>query len=81
MQPNPQPDVRDPGATLPLRLGEEAGEPEQLKTGGSIPAVNIGRPMVMRMSPFFDAERFASQFAMQEAHDHMLEALKKAGFH
>jgi hypothetical protein len=35
----------------------------------------------MRMSPFLDAERFAAQFAAQEARDHMLEGLKKAGFH
>ncbi len=35
----------------------------------------------MRISPFFDAERFASQFGTQAAHDHMLDGLKKAGFH
>jgi adenylate cyclase len=34
----------------------------------------------MRLSPFFDAERFAGQFGTQEAHDHMLDGLKKAGF-
>ena len=34
----------------------------------------------MRMSPFFDAERFAGQFGTQEARDHMLDGLKKAGF-
>jgi TolB-like protein len=38
------------------------------------------RAMVARLSPFFDAERFAAQFATPEAHDHMLEGLKKAGF-
>jgi adenylate cyclase len=39
------------------------------------------RVAVMRMSPFFDAERFAGQFGTQEARDHLLEGLKKAGFH
>jgi hypothetical protein len=35
----------------------------------------------MRIAPFLDAERFASQFGTLTAHDHMLEGLKKAGFH
>jgi TolB-like protein/class 3 adenylate cyclase len=39
------------------------------------------RTASMRMSPFFDAERFAAQFITQEARDHMLDGLKKAGFH
>ena len=39
------------------------------------------RAAVMRMAPFLDAKRFASQFGTQEARDHMLEGLKKAGFH
>ena len=39
------------------------------------------RNAVMRIAPFLDAERFASQFGTQTAHDHMLEGLKKAGFH
>ena len=39
------------------------------------------RNTVMRIAPFLDAERFASQFGSQTAHDHMLEGLKKAGFH
>ena len=34
----------------------------------------------MRLSPFFDAERFAGQFGTQEARDRILEGLKKAGF-
>ena len=38
------------------------------------------RAVVMRMSPFLDAERFAGQFGTQEARDHMLDGLKKAGF-
>jgi TolB-like protein/class 3 adenylate cyclase len=39
------------------------------------------RAIVTRLSPFFSAERFASQFGTQETRDHMLEGLKKAGFH
>jgi adenylate cyclase len=39
------------------------------------------RIIVTRLSPFFDAERFAAQFGTQEARDHILEGLRKAGFH
>jgi TolB-like protein/class 3 adenylate cyclase/Flp pilus assembly protein TadD len=39
------------------------------------------RAIVARLSPFFDAERFAAQFGMPAARDHMLEGLKKAGLH
>jgi adenylate cyclase len=39
------------------------------------------RVITMRLSPFFDAERFAAQFGTQAARDHMLEGLRKAGFH
>jgi adenylate cyclase len=39
------------------------------------------RAIVARLSPFFDAERFAGQFGTQEARDHILEGLRKAGFH
>jgi len=39
------------------------------------------RAIVARLVPFFDAERFASQFGTQETRDQMLEGLKKAGFH
>src|SRR6266436_2698087 len=39
------------------------------------------RNVVMRMAPFLSTERFASQFGTQTARDHMLEGLKKAGFH
>jgi adenylate cyclase len=39
------------------------------------------RNAVMRIAPFLNAEHFASQFGTQTAHDHMLEGLKKAGFH
>jgi hypothetical protein len=34
----------------------------------------------MRLSPFLDAGRFARQFGAQQARDHMLDGLKKAGF-
>ncbi len=39
------------------------------------------RTAVMRMAPFLSAERFASQFGTQQARDHMLDGLKRAGFH
>jgi tetratricopeptide (TPR) repeat protein len=39
------------------------------------------RAAVMRMAPLLDAGRFAGQFGTQPARDHMLEGLKKAGFH
>jgi adenylate cyclase len=38
------------------------------------------RTTVMRMSPFFDTERFAGQFGTPEARAHMLDGLTKAGF-
>ncbi len=38
------------------------------------------RVIVMHLSPFFNPRRFAGQFGTQEARDHMLEGLKKAGF-
>jgi adenylate cyclase len=38
------------------------------------------RTMAMHMSPFLDAERFAGQFGTQQAREHMLDGLKKAGF-
>ena len=38
------------------------------------------RVIVGRLSPLFSAQRFAGQFGMQEARDHILEGLKKAGF-
>ena len=38
------------------------------------------RTAAMRVSPFFDADRFAGQFGTQEARDHMLDGLRKAGF-
>jgi adenylate cyclase len=38
------------------------------------------RVIVTHLSPFFDPRRFAAQFGTQEARDHILEGLKKAGF-
>ena len=38
------------------------------------------RAIVARLWPFFDARTFAAQFGTEEARDHMLEGLKKAGF-
>ena len=39
------------------------------------------RISVLGIAPLLSAERFASQFGTQLARDHMLEGLKKAGFH
>jgi tetratricopeptide (TPR) repeat protein len=39
------------------------------------------RVTVMRLSPFFDARLFAGQFGTQEARDHLLDGLTKAGLH
>jgi tetratricopeptide (TPR) repeat protein len=38
------------------------------------------RAIIMRLSPFFDAQIFARQLGTQEARDHLLDGLKKAGF-
>jgi adenylate cyclase len=38
------------------------------------------RAIVKRLSPFFDARTFSGQFGTQEARDHLLDGLKKAGF-
>jgi TolB-like protein/Tfp pilus assembly protein PilF len=38
------------------------------------------RVTVVRLAPFLNAERFASQFGTQTARDHMLDGLKNAGF-
>ena len=38
-------------------------------------------PISARLWPLLDARTFADQFGTQEARDHMLEGLKKAGFH
>jgi adenylate cyclase len=38
------------------------------------------RVIVMRLWPLFDARIFAGQFGTQEAREHLLEGLKKAGF-
>jgi hypothetical protein len=42
--------------------------------------VDRERALIARLSPFFDAERFAAQFGTQQAHDDMLPGLKAAGF-
>ena len=36
--------------------------------------------IIDRLSPFFDAERFAAQFGTKEARDDMLAGLREAGF-
>lgn len=38
------------------------------------------RAVLERLWPFFDATTFAAQFGTEEARDHMLEGLRKAGF-
>jgi len=38
------------------------------------------RTIIDRLSPFFDAERFAAQFGTKEAQDNMLTGLREAGF-
>jgi adenylate cyclase len=38
------------------------------------------RAIVGHLAPFFDAERFAAQYGTQEARDHILDGLNKAGF-
>ncbi len=38
------------------------------------------RVIVLHLAPFFDAQIFARQFGTQEAREHILEGLKKAGF-
>ena len=38
------------------------------------------RAIVTRLSPFFDAGRFAAQFGTPQARDDMLAGLKAAGF-
>jgi adenylate cyclase len=39
------------------------------------------RGITAHLWPLLDAQTFAAQFGTQEAQDHMLEGLKKAGFH
>ena len=47
---------------------------------GRMPEAGHERAIVARLSPFFDAERFAAQFGTQQAHDDMYAGLKAAGF-
>lgn len=44
------------------------------------PEVARERAAVERLSPFFDADRFAAQFGTQQARENMLAGLKAAGF-
>ncbi len=44
------------------------------------PRTPRARNAALQLSPFLDAARFASQFGTQQARDHMLQGLKKAGF-
>jgi TolB-like protein len=39
------------------------------------------RAVLSHLWPFFDARTYAAQFGTQEVRDHLLEGLKKAGFH
>jgi TolB-like protein/class 3 adenylate cyclase/Tfp pilus assembly protein PilF len=39
------------------------------------------RVVILHLSPFFNAQIFAGQFGTQEARDHILDGLRKAGFH
>jgi hypothetical protein len=39
------------------------------------------RAIVRQLWPFLDARTFDAQFGTQEARDHMLDGLMKAGFH
>jgi hypothetical protein len=39
------------------------------------------RAILAHLWPLFNARVFAAQFGTQEARDHLLEGLKKAGFH
>jgi hypothetical protein len=41
---------------------------------------NAERAIAARLWPLLDARTFADQFGTQEARDHMLEGLEKAGF-
>ena len=43
-----------------------------------IPSANV--PIVARLWPFLDARMFAAQLGTEEARNHMLEGLRKAGF-
>jgi adenylate cyclase len=69
---------RDPGrniqiTTHPLLAATYAELGQQKDADGE-------RAVVARLWPLFDARTFADQLGTQEAQDHMLEGLKKAGF-
>ena len=68
----------DPGRMVrinahPVLAAAYARQGEQLEMGREHAAV-------LRLSPFFDSERFAAQFGTQQARDDMLAGLKSAGF-
>jgi adenylate cyclase len=71
--------TRDPGrntqmVTHPMLAATYAEMARQQDAEGE-------RAIVAHLWPFLDARTFAAQFGTQEARDHMLEGLKKAGFH
>jgi adenylate cyclase len=71
-------------------LTRNPGRNTQMLTHPTLAAAyaQLGRPqdadaertIVARLWPFLDARIFSAQFGTQEARDHMLEGLKKAGF-
>jgi adenylate cyclase len=70
--------ARDPGRntqmlTHPMLAAADAQLGRQQDAEGE-------RAIVRQLWPFLDARTFAAQFGTQEARDHMLEGLKKAGF-
>ena len=71
--------ARSPGRSSPASGASRFSRPPMREMGRTQDAEGE-RAIVMRLSPFFDAEPFAAQFGTQEARDHLLEGLKKAGF-
>ena len=70
--------ARNPGCNVQIRthpilaaVYAEAGREQDAESE---------RAIVTHLSPFFDAVAFAAQFGTQDAREHMLEGLKKAGF-
>jgi adenylate cyclase len=76
--------------TCDRALSRDPGRNTQMLTHPTLAAAyaQTGHPqdaerehaIVARLWPFFDPRTFAAQFATQEARDHMLDGLKKAGF-
>jgi adenylate cyclase len=81
----------DAVAACDRALARNPGRNTQMLTHPTLAAAyaQLGRPqdadaertIVARLWPFLDARIFSAQFGTQEARDHMLEGLKKAGFH